>query len=148
MQFVSFLCRTSKGSGPCAMTHCNENTLFPIEENQICNSVCSFLFTSSIPSIRPWAVAVNGRISRGKSSNAGGPSWRTGRQLINKWHHLPPRRLSACHIGGKRKDKKEGKEKCLFLPLGLQPETLRTVCLCLACTVQLLTTNTHRPTLS
>lgn len=70
MQFVSFLCRTSKGSGPRVMTHCTENALFPIEENQICTLFVHFFYIS-ICVIRLWAVTVNGWISRGKKH---GPS--------------------------------------------------------------------------
>lgn len=61
MQFVSFLGRTSEGSGPCAMTHCGEKHSVSNRRKSDLSSVCSFLFYISICLIRPWAVTVNGQ---------------------------------------------------------------------------------------
>lgn len=46
MQFVSFLRRTSKGSGPSAMTHCTEKCSVSNRRKSDLDSVSSFLFTS------------------------------------------------------------------------------------------------------
>ena len=85
-----------------------ETALFPIEQNQIWALLVHFLFLhlhlfdKAASSDGKWADKLRRKtVTRARS-------WRRGRQLINKWHHLPPRRLSACHIGvGGGKDKKE-----------------------------------------
>lgn len=66
MQFVLFLHHTSKGSGASTMTHCAENVLFRIEENQICGRFLHFFVR-----LRSFdkAVTVNGWISWDKTSD-------------------------------------------------------------------------------
>lgn len=65
-----------------------KNALFPIEENQICTLLVHFSLLDKAAS------------SDGKWVDESRPKpvtwsfcWRGGRQLINKWHHLPRGRL-------------------------------------------------------
>lgn len=119
MQFVTFPCRTSKGSGPFAMTHCTENALFPIEDNQIWALFARFcvrlhLFDKAVSSDGKWLD--ESRRNRWHGPRVGG--WAVSSSIDDIICPPDVPLLSLWWHSDSQKSKSEETKKCLWFPLG------------------------------